>query len=266
MKMYFHKIGIIMILRIAVTVSYHEELTEFCHNNGMKFLSFWIEDESPKVEKFILKRSFGNDLRSRIVDDLSPFTFLSLHNIDTLIFISNKYQFILEAIHEHKIQKSILVMGKNELITFQNVAKQFAKNCYFYVLQYDSNKTLLVWYSVMILNDLSDIIMNKIDFDQNGKIYEDYNLHRHELVGTTLPWMPFIGLASCNEKGRSCKSYGILVDMIEMWSKDFNFTWDVFAGYPSGDWGMAPVSGKFQNFYKYCIRKFYHLLFMGWPF
>ena len=232
-----------MILRIAVTVSYHEELTEFCHNNGLKFLSFWIEDESPKVEKFILKRSFGNDLRSRIVDDLSPFTFLSVYNIDTLIFISNKFKFILEAIHNHKIQKSILVIGKNELITFHNVAKQFAKNCYFYVLQYDSTETSIVWYSVIILNHSSDIIMNKLKFDYNGKIYENYNFHGHELVGTTLPWMPFIGLiGSCDQKGQSCDSYGILADMIDYWSKEFNFTWDVFAGY--SDWGLAPISGK----------------------
>ena len=258
MKMYFHKIGIIMILRIAVTVSYHEELTEFCHNNGMKFLSFWIEDESPKVEKFILKRSFGNDLRSRIVDDLSPFTFLSVYNIDTLIFISNKFKFILEAIHNHRIQKSILVIGKNELITFHNVAKQFAKNCYFYVLQYDSTKTSIVWYSVIILNESSDIIINKIEFGHNGKIYENHDFHGHELVGTTLPWMPFIGLSNCDQNGQSCDSYGILADMIDYWSKEFNFTWDVFAGY--SDWGLAPISGKsLRSFFLFFML--YHNLF-----
>ena len=239
------KVGLFICLRIGLALSYHKEVTQFCYNNGMNFLSFWGHEKSLSVKRYLLQNSFTNNLRSQIVDDLSPFSFLSSSNIDTLIFISNKFHFVLEAIHKHKIQKSILVIRKNETKEFQNVAGKFAKNCYFYLLQYDYTE-LSVWYTVIILNNYSQIIMNKIEFDPDGKIIEDYDFQGIELVTSTLAWDPIISYTKCDNKGRNCDSYGMLIDLIEMWSKDYNFTWDVFTGYPDNDWGMAPKSGKNQ--------------------
>ena len=69
---------------------------------------------------------------------------------------------------------------------------------------------------------------------------------RHPVVATALAWDPIIAYTKCDNKGRNCNSYGILVDLIDMWSKDYNFTWDIFTGYPGIDWGWgtAPKSGK----------------------
>ena len=243
--MNFWRIGIFIWLDIGLASSYHKEVTKFCHNNGMNYLSFWSHEKKLEVKKNVLKSSFSNNLRSRIVEDLSHFSYLSLSNIDTLIFRSNQFQFVLEAIHEHKIQKSILVMAKNETKNFQNIAESFSKNCYFYLLQYD-HPDLSVWYTVIILNHKSQIIMNKIEFETDGKIIEDYDFKGMEIVATALAWDPIIAYTKCDNKGRNCNSYGILVDLIDMWSKDYNFTWDIFTGYPGIDWGWgtAPKSGK----------------------
>ena len=241
--MNFWRIGIFIWLDIGLASSYHKEVTKFCRNNGMNYLSFWSHEKKLEVKNNLLKSSFANNLRSRIVEDLSHFSYLSPSNIDTLIFRSNQFQFVLEAIHEHKIQKSILVMAKNETKNFQNIAESFSKNCYFYLLQYD-HLDLFVWYTVIILNHKFQIIMKKIEFEPDGKIIEDYDFQGMELVGTTLAWDPIIAYTKCDNKGRNCDSYGILVNLIGMWSKDYNFTWDIFTGYPDYDWGTAPKSGK----------------------
>ena len=241
--MNFWKIGILIWLDVGIVLSYHKEVTKFCSNNGMNFLSFWGHVKLPEVKRYLLKTSFVNNLRSRIVEDLSHFSFLSSSNIDTLVFISNKFQFILEAIHEHKIQRSILVIGKNETNEFQNVAENFSKNCYFYLLQYD-HPDVFVWYTVIIQNYKFQIIMNKIEFEADGKIIEDYDFQGMNLLATTLAWDPIIAYTKCDDKGRNCDSYGMLVELIETWSKDYNFTWDIFTGYPDNDWGMSPKSGK----------------------
>ena len=243
--MNFWRIGIFIWLDIGLASSYHKEVTKFCHNNGMNYLSFWSHEKKLEVKKNLLKSSFANNLRSRIVEDLSHFSYLSLSNIDTLIFRSNQFQFVLEAIHEHKIQKSILVVGKNGTEEFKKIAGNFARNCYFYLLQYDS-PNLPVWYTVIILNSLPQFIMNKIEFNTNGKMIEDYNLHGIELVGSTLAWMPHIGSKNCDDKGCNCDVFGLGIDPIEVWSQDYNFTYNIFTCY-GNDWGMTPKSGKNQK-------------------
>ena len=110
------------------------------------------------------------------------------------------------------------------------------------MLKYDPAE-LPVWYTAMILNDSPEFIMNRIEFNTDGKIIEDYNLHGIELVGTTLSWMPHISYTKCDDKGRNCDAFGLVVDLIEMWSQEYNFTWDIFTGY-GNDWGLTPKSGK----------------------
>ena len=52
----------------------------------------------------------------------------------------------------------------------------------------------------------------------------------------------FKGHENCNLQGRQCENSGLLIDMMEVWAKDFNFTWDIYAP-PDNDWGLFPVSG-----------------------
>ena len=64
-----------------------------------------------------------------------------------------------------------------------------------------------------------------------------------EIVATSLDWQPFIAHENCNSEGRRCYNYGMLPDLMDIWARNYNFTWDIFAGY-DGDWGLFPVSGK----------------------
>ena len=63
-----------------------------------------------------------------------------------------------------------------------------------------------------------------------------------EIVATSLDWQPFIAHENCNSEGRRCYNYGMLPDLMDIWARNYNFTWDIFAGY-DGDWGLFPVSG-----------------------
>ena len=63
-----------------------------------------------------------------------------------------------------------------------------------------------------------------------------------EIVCTGLTWSPYNIHDDCNDVGRNCTNSGLLADMMSMWAKEYNFTWDVYADI-NGDWGLKPVSG-----------------------
>ena len=70
-------------------------------------------------------------------------------------------------------------------------------------------------------------------------------INRHlrvEIVCTGLTWSPYNIHDDCNDVGRNCTNSGLLADMMSMWAKEYNFTWDVYADI-NGDWGLKPVSG-----------------------
>ena len=162
--------------------------------------------------------------------------------MDTLVFlqIENKnIDFILESIHQHKRQKSVVAMNQQQFEEFGK--KVFPKNSYFYLLRFQSPSDFN-WYTVMTFYNSSKIIINKIHFNKNGLAIEDYNMHGYEIVATSLDWQPFIAHKNCNENGRKCQNFGLLVDQMNIWAKNFNFSWDIMAGY-GNDWGLFPKSG-----------------------
>ena len=63
---------------------------------------------------------------------------------------------------------------------------------------------------------------------------------RYEIVATSLSWMPFIGHSDCDENGRRCTNRGLLVDLMNTFAKQFNFTWDIYADLDN-DWGLFPL-------------------------
>ena len=230
-----------------------EEVVNFCQNNGHKYITLWGNKNSHKSEKDFLKMSSLKNLNSRTIfsEDLYP----SITNMDTLIMEdkNRNLQFILEVIHQHKIQKSILILSKNNIQSFRLEAEKFGKDSYFYLLEID--KFLgLNWHFVMTFNGLFKIVMNKIKFNNNRQIIENYNLNGFEISTTTLTWSPYTMHENCNSDGWKCKNSGLLVDMMEVWAKSFNFTWDIYVP-PDNDWGLYPVSGRLFS------RKFLSLIF-----
>ena len=171
--------------------------------------------------------------------------------MDTLVFlqVENKDNIdsTLESIHQHKRRKSVVVMNHQQFEEFTKTMV-FPKNSYFYLLRFHSPIDF-DWYTVMTFYNSSEMIINKIHFDQNGLAIEDYNMQGYEIVATSLDWQPFIAHKNCNENGRKCQNFGLLVDQMNIWAKNFNFTWDIMAGY-GNDWGLFPKSGmKISRFY-----------------
>ena len=189
--------------------------------------------------------AFNHNLRIKIVntEDLDLFSFSSTGNMDTVVFdlINKKYfkPIILEYIHKHKRQKSIIIINHHQLEDFQ--AMSILHDSLFYLLTFEFPLSFN-WYTVMTFYDSSQMIMNKILFGEDGLAIENYNLNGYEIVATSLDWMPFISHKNCNPNGRKCHNSGLLVDQMNIWAKDFNFTWDIMAGYGS-DWGLTPKSG-----------------------
>ena len=163
--------------------------------------------------------------------------------MDTVIFDLTNQKYLKPSlqvyIHIHKRQKAIVIVNNHQLENFQEMSVFY--NSLFYLLTIDFPSTF-TWYTVMTFHDSSHMIMNRILFDKNGLAIEDYNLHGYEIVAATLDWMPFSSHKNCNSMGRKCQNSGLLVDQMNVWAQDFNFTWDVMTGFDN-DWGLRPKSG-----------------------
>ena len=163
--------------------------------------------------------------------------------MDMVVFnlIHKKYfgSILLNFIQKHNRQKSIVIVNNYQLEDFQAMSN--FHNSLFYLLTFEF-PSAFTWYTVMTFHNSSQMVMNIISFDKNGLAIEDYNLHGYEIVASSLDWMPFISHKDCNPNGLKCHNSGLLVDLMESWAKDFNFTWDIMAGY-GDDWGLQPKSG-----------------------
>ena len=233
-----------------------EEVTNFCKNNGHKYVALWGNQNSYKLKTNFLKISSLKNLTSQII--FSENLHQSITNMDTLIMEdkTGDLQYFFEVIHQHKIQKSILILNQNSIQNFRLQAEKFAKNSYFYLLEkhylYENHKSYFFnWYTVMTFNGLFKVVMNKIKFNTNGHIIESYDLNGLKILPTTLSWSPYTMHENCNMDGWQCKNSGLLVDMLEVWAKNFNFTWDIHVP-PDNDWGLYPVSGRLS------IKEYYY--------
>ena len=124
-------------------------------------------------------------------------------------------------------------------------AKAFAKNSYFYLLTTSSTSNFN-WHTILTLYDSSQFIMNKIRFNDLGQAVEDFNLNGYNIVGTALSWKPFMEIENCDKNGRNCNYYGIIPEMMDTWSKVYNFTWDVYRNVDN-DWAVLPIDGPYNR-------------------
>ena len=76
-----------------------------------------------------------------------------------------------------------------------------------------------------------------------------------DITFTSLTWEPFMKLENCKENGYDCENNGILVDLMNAWSRVGNFTWKIYKDV-NDDWGLKPNSGiSFQSPNKDKIRQ-----------
>ena len=237
-------INIILVLtfQMGITIDSNiKEVMTFCQNNGHKFVAISHDGKNNQFKRDFIYSSYKSDLRGKIVNDFSPFIFTLETNVDTLIIWKNdnKFNESLNAVHQNKILKSIIVLKEDYLQNLMSALKVFALNAYFYVLVLHASS--FTWYSVMTLNNSPQIIMKKLEFDENNQIIQNYKLDGINVVGTAANWMPYYSGSNCDKDNLKCENIGIMSEMVNGWSQELNFTWDVRLG---TDWGSYPVSGK----------------------
>ena len=129
-----------------------DQVLEFCKNNGYKFATF--VNFGPKYDWNIKKMAAKNGIQVRFINELTEVQ-QNLIALDFLIvnftkFISDgSFIEILELIHKHEVQRSLVVVESIE--TFKTVASQHQKNALFYL--YDVAN--VNWKKVLTINDNS---------------------------------------------------------------------------------------------------------------
>ncbi len=101
------------------------------------------------------------------------------------------------------------------------------------------------------MNGDPTVIENTLKFDSRGVIIENYDFNGYQLVFTSLTWAPYLTVSDCDNEGRNCNFYGFFGDMMDIYSTDFNFTWDIYADI-NNDWGLSPKSGPYNRSGKIC--------------
>ena len=129
-----------------------DQVLKFCKNNGYKFATF--VNFGPKYDWNIKKMAAKNGIQVRFINELTEVQ-QNLIALDFLIvnftkFISDgSFIEILELIHKHEVQRSLVVVESIE--TFKTVASQHQKNALFYL--YDVAN--VNWKKVLTINNNS---------------------------------------------------------------------------------------------------------------
>jgi hypothetical protein len=100
--------------------------------------------------------------------------------------------------------------------------------------------------SIVMLNNVTQAVINPVTFNQFGQIKEEYNLQGIEMISITLSWAPYFIIENCDEFGKNCDQKGFLSDYMNGLGRILNFTWDSHAP-PNGSWGVRPISGPFNK-------------------
>ena len=62
------------------------------------------------------------------------------------------------------------------------------------------------------------------------------------ITATSLEWPPYISIENCSNIGRNCSKSGYLVEFMDIWARELNFTWDIYADV-NNSWGLDPIEG-----------------------
>ena len=131
------------------------------------------------------------------------------------------------------------------LFLYQMKSKK--KNSYFYWIYPIGKKSSKMSFNrVLTLENVFQVIVNGVKFNDFGHMKEDYNLQGLKILSTTVSWPPYIYLnEECKQQKfdpNACKPFGHLVDVINAISRVTNLTWECHAD-PFDNYGTAPISG-----------------------
>ena len=207
-----------------------KEIISFCHDNGYKHLTF-VKNSKPETYEW-MSLGFKYGIQSRFSSNshpkLSPKDFLVL-NLKNL----EDFEEALNLISSHEIQRSLVIVDDFEI--FKIAARNHMRNSLFYIY-HDQN-----WKQVLIINGNSQVVINDISFSDHGLAIIQQNLQGLKLITTSMTWNPQVIISECNSQGFDCNYEGFLVDLMNLWTKKLNYTWEI---HQNEDWGLIPKSGK----------------------
>ena len=94
----------------------------------------------------------------------------------------------------------------------------------------------------MTLNHESEIVVDTMEFDSKGRFLETIDLQGLPITATSLEWPPYISIENCSKSG-------YLVEFMDIWARELNFTWDIYADV-NNSWGLDPIEGKVEKMLK----------------
>ena len=100
----------------------------------------------------------------------------------------------------------------------------------------------MTWYRVMTLNGHKFSIVNRVKFDENGRLIEKYDMKGSHIISVTLSWAPYFTLLDCSDDEKDCKSEGYLTDVMNILGNMMNFTWESHSE-ADRNWGTTVISG-----------------------
>ena len=101
----------------------------------------------------------------------------------------------------------------------------------------------------MTLNHESEIVVDTMEFDSKGRFLETIDLQGLPITATSLEWPPYISIENCTNIGTNCSKSGYLVEFMDIWARELNFTWDIYADV-NNSWGLDPIEGKVEKMLK----------------
>ena len=141
------------------------------------------------LKNFLLTRNFSDFLitkilsgqKSSLLDHCAPLEKKQCPPM-TLIMITIEMS---NAIHphwpdfplkKHKVLKSLIVLPKTDMTILQNKMSEKQQNMFFYLLTHEQE-----WFKVLTMNHESQVILNKVEFDSNGRDKETFDLQAYIL-------------------------------------------------------------------------------------
>ena len=96
------------------------------------------------------------------------------------------------------------------------------ENMLFFMLVYSNSHKKQLWCHVFKLN--ADVVISDLEFDKNGIVLEKYDLQGIEIESITQAWKPYLALKNCDVEGRNCGAEGLIPNLMDIWSNQFNFS------------------------------------------
>ncbi len=230
-----------LLLVLSFMIQYSEgditEISTFCHENGLKLISI--------QEPFKINRKF--QLMKALFKNGSMVTSQEDQEATEIYFDDSCNNETFEKILNRRILKSILVTKQSNLDCLEQFLQQSKKSSSFYLALEQIQNSPLKWFHFLTLQNSSQVVKNQVTFDDFGRIKKIHNLQGLQIIATALSWPPSIIVEDCNRFGRACKTkHGFLVDLMNIWSAQLNFTWDIYKDV-NNDWGEKPKSGHFDK-------------------